>query len=60
MEFWRERDMGSGCDVVFVLESCRGREPLVRSAVVEGPVVVNPVSEAIAVLLRVLVEELER
>lgn len=60
MEFWREREMATGCIVVFVFESCLGREPRVLSAVVDGPVFVSPVREAIAVLLRVLVEELER
>lgn len=42
----------------FEEESCRGRDPRVRSAVVEE--VVIPVREAMAVLLLVLVEEEER
>lgn len=57
VEFWREREMGRGWDWVF--ESCLGREPRVRSAVVDGTVVI-PVREAIAVLLRVLVEDEDR
>lgn len=42
-----------------MFESWRGNEPRDRSAVVDGTVVI-PVREAIAVLLRVLVEEEDR